>query len=132
MNGHTAMYTLGFLLRGLSRDSSGTTVHVKGGVLDSIDGYVVGGIVPSLVVPAAPEHFLFPEGYGALAQWLSNLPDETMFVGAWLNDGEYHFDAVDIFTRLDPALALAIQRNEKAIWDGFTQQEIEVYRTPRG
>lgn len=130
MNGHTAMYTLGFLLRGLTRDSSGTTVSVKGGVLDSIDGYVVGGIVPSLVVPAAPEHFLFPEGYGALAQWLSDLPDDTMFVGAWLNDGEYHFDAVDIFKWKGLALGTAVQRKERAIWDGYNQKEIAAYVGP--
>ena len=130
MNVNNTLYTFGALLRGLTRDGSGTTVSVKGGVLDSIDGYVVGGIVPSLVIPAVGEHFFSPEGYGDLARWLRDLPENTMFVGAWLNDGEYHFDAVDIFTWKGLALGTAIQRKERAIWDGYNQKEIAAYVGP--
>ena len=125
----TALLTA--LVEGLQRDNTGTTVSVKARrPLDSIDGYVVGGHeTKSLVVKANdndPYQLLYSIGWGGLMEWLYNLPLGVQFVGAWLDNGHYHFDAVDLYSNKELALATARYRGEAAIFDGFHMKEMRV------
>jgi hypothetical protein len=131
MDVNTSISTLGAIVRGLRRDPSGTTVYADNpaALLDSIDGYVVGGFAPSLRVAASEEGYNIlntPEGWGSLAVWLRDLPTNTRYVGAWRDGNDYVFDSVNIYQNRKLALDIAAASNEYSIYDGFAQKEIVV------
>ena len=130
--------TIGALYRGLRRDPAGTTISVRARQpLDSIDGYVVGGFGRTFVAFAnedalSEDIFSDAEGWTQLTRWLRELPDNTSHVGAWLAEGMYYFDVVQIFTNRHVALKVAEANGEMAIWDGIKQVEIPVQEPERG
>jgi len=129
MNNGRVLAVLGALCEGLTRDPRGTTVSVRAkAFLPFIDGYSVGGVGTTLVLASAPPPNFLAEAaaYGSLVGWLKDLPEGTRHVGAWLYEGEYHFDVVDIFTDIDTAIKIAKERGEIAIWDGYRQDEIQL------
>ncbi|WP_029090044.1 hypothetical protein [Brevibacterium album] len=92
-------------------------------------GYVVGGLVPSIVL-AEPDQWL-PDVQDAVARILSDLiVTETVAaaqaVGVWRDSdtGLVYVDASSIIADREDALAVARERGELAVWDRVNGREI--------
>lgn len=81
-----------------------------------ISGYVVGGIVPSEIVPV--------EDSAELARVVSQFVGAYEYVGTWLHNGEIHIDAVEVYQDKHEAIAVGLQRGEIAIWNVADSEEI--------
>lgn len=79
-------------------------------------GYVVGGIMPSVVVPV--------DDIQTLTTTLEHFTSAYDVVGTWLHDGMVHVDAVEIYLELEDALEAGKSLGEIAIWNIAAQEEI--------
>ena len=48
-------------------------------------------------------------------------------LGTWISDGQVYIDAVEIYSFLPTALAVARERGELAVWDAQRGEEVQVY-----
>jgi hypothetical protein len=79
------------------------------------DGYVVGGVVPSLINPT----------WEQVADFVSECPSD--YVGYWYDtDGSLYVDAVEITTSERYARRLCALRSEIAYYDISTDSEVRV------
>lgn len=85
-------------------------------IIDVEQGYVVGGLVQSIIVDADNEDAFWDAFY--------ILYHDHACVGTWLNDGQIHLDAVEIIADEQEALRIGRERGEIAIWDAANAQEI--------
>ena len=79
-------------------------------------GYVVGGVVPSIIVPVDDLETLEYELYQRVKHF--------EYVGTWVHDGEVHIDAVEIYSDLEDAIEVGKSLGEIAIWNIAAQEEI--------
>lgn len=79
-------------------------------------GYVVGGIVSSVVVPV--------EDAQTLTDALECFTSAYDVVGTWLHDGMIHIDAVEIIHNREDAIETGRVRGEIAIWNVADSEEI--------
>lgn len=112
------------IARGVYATPDGGTVPLHVDRFDS--GYVVGGVVPSLVLdPSSPTDTVARE----IAQWVHAHADAIATadsVGWWTDtvDGRVHVDASDIVADRDEALAIGRARGEIALWDIAADTEL--------
>src|SRR5690625_3076894 len=86
-------------------------------------GYIVGGRIPSVVIPAP---LSTPEALNAAVAYIATTLGHTL-VGTWVADnGDLHVDAVEVVFSKPYALDLANKRNEIAIWSIHGSESINV------
>lgn len=101
----------------------GGTFKANGDEVSPIPGYVVGGKVPTLALPATAKVSVYR--IEQIAAWIDENP--SRYYGSWRDgDGVIYLDAVDIVDSLTEAMALGISRGEKAIWDGYDGTEVSL------
>jgi hypothetical protein len=101
-----------------------TGYSVSVGGFQPVSGYMVGGEVESLVLPAEGSHYLSTDDW-LIAHW-DLLSKPGYFAGVW-TDSESGDVYVDISRNVDDlytALAIAAARKELAIWDVANSVEI--------
>lgn len=103
MNGTDIRYIIEY-----TRTNGGCTV-ASGSISESSTGYVVGGKVPTVIVPESDTVAL----HNTIVQF-ANTYDSY---GTWLHDGNVYIDAIDILYDRDSAIALGRARGELAIYD---------------
>jgi hypothetical protein len=101
--------------------NGGGTFNKDGSPIDATEGYVVGGIHPSLTFR---EQTAAIDAAELVAKWVDIHPAECY--GSWKNDGLIHIDAVHIAHNREYALFVAKLRGEKAIYDLAAGEEIFV------
>lgn len=108
-----------------SHESEGYSVNVHGET--PVDGYMVGGEVPSLILKADEMYpYLTTDKWLAEHKFTLNTPG--YYAGIW-KDSETGLTYVDIcrnVTDLYTALAIAENRGEIAIWDVASAKEVRV------
>jgi hypothetical protein len=118
-----------------TRDKGGSTQSARGDkVPDS--GYMVGGVVDSLMFDAMlirdPGHFA--TAYQMITRWIGQHFDmatrANIFLGGWIDyeEGIAYIDLSEHFPEdmRVPAIHMAIERDEIAIWDLGKGEEIRV------
>lgn len=117
-----------------ARGLANATVSEGGATLDASSGrpagwttgYMVGGAVPSLTLPAT----LAPVHVATLADWLASVRPGAIaarqYVGSWIDGATAWFDVSDRLADRADALTLAAARGELAIWDLANAAEIRV------
>jgi hypothetical protein len=86
------------------------------------NGFVVGGIVPSLVIePSA----ITIEAVERTEEWIER-NRSARYYGSWNDAGTIHIDAVDIIEDREEAIRLAEERGELAIYDLAADEEVRV------
>ena len=112
----------------LRKGESGGTLDPNGMVKDVSGHFVVGGVVPSLVITLP---------YG-ITDWNDHIVVQCIadFVkanhvpgtdlGFWLDNGKLHVDVVNLLTDRGEAVELGQERGELAIFDGTTFEDIRL------
>jgi hypothetical protein len=102
------------IIAALESNEDGGTYAMDNGSLPS-DGYMIGGLVPSLINPTASQIAEFVESNSA------------QYVGFWKDaDGTVYVDAVSYTSDERFARRLSALRNEIAFWDVSNSQEVRV------
>jgi len=95
-----------------------------GSIVDALlpdSGYIVGGRIPSVVIPAM---LATPAALNAAVAYIATTLGHTL-VGTWVADnGDLHVDAVEVVHNYDYAMWLANKRNEIAIWSIHESESI--------
>lgn len=99
------------------KHNGGTLDTRTGEIVEFESGYIVGGVVPSLVRPVDDTRLV----HDALD---FTVKANAEHVGIWLNDGHAYVDVVEHVENLQHALALARMRGELAIWDCANSCEV--------
>lgn len=89
-------------------------------------GYIVGGVVPSLVTPDSASYDTMEE---LLRNWVGEHIEKIFLapaVGWWLEDENIHIDVNTHTNNLSAALKLGKAWNQLAIWDIENNCEIRV------
>lgn len=103
----------------------GTIERVSGKPANFESGYVVGGLVPTLVFDADTQvdEFIYH-----VARFIDRQSSTVEYVGVWKDEstGMVHVDAVQWVESRVTAETLGIQRGELAIWDCANGEEIRL------
>lgn len=100
----------------LTLQDGGCTVNRGGVPVDTSTGYVVGGVVPTLVT----------DDFWKLVYWVDANPAD--YYGGWLDSETElaHYDVVSFVADLHDAIKLGTDRGEIAIWDCAANDEIRL------
>jgi len=92
------------------------------------DGYMVGGVVPELIVKEYDAKSLAEHVGAFMTVHAEKLSQPGMHMGTWVNDetGNVHLDVSERFEKKWLALTVAAQRGELAIWDVKVSKSIAV------
>lgn len=118
-------YELAEILADMVKSGEDGTITADGRSLP-VEGYFVGGAIPSLVYKSAGE-----VDRGEIAYWIgTNSPHS--YYGVWVDKETdmVYFDASTFMNFEEWAIPLAVQRSEIAIWDIANSREIRVEGNP--
>lgn len=108
------------------RDNGGTFT-LDGKAVIHERGYLVGGIVPSTVIPVVGTATLADALAGFVRLHSDKLAyREYCYLGTWIHEGRIHIDVSEWFGDRNHALYLARERGELAIWDCQHGNEISL------
>lgn len=118
-------YELAEILADMVKSGEDGTVETRGHGLP-VEGYYVGGAIPSLVYPSADQ-----VDRGEIAYWIGT-KESSQYYGVWVDKetGKVYFDASTFMNYEKYAIPLAAERGEIAIWDIANGQEIRVEGNP--
>lgn len=91
------------------------------------DGYMVGGIVPTLTIPVVGADTLAQCVFDFVVSHHDTLhagPDAPRVVGTWKHEGRIYVDVSEWVADRVRAVGLAHERGELAIWDCYHGNEI--------
>lgn len=112
-----------------SHENEGYSVNVHGEA--PVDGYMVGGEVPSLILPLDAWKPMHNTDEWLTEHWVLLNGEPGLYAGIWTDPetGKTYIDISRNVADLYTALAIADARGELAIWDVASAKEV---RTEKG
>lgn len=113
----------GFVMAVENRD--GATAHLSVENALSIDGYMVGGVVPEITVPV--EEFDWRTAFYGVCDLIKSLESSAKqadALGVWVEDGLAYLDASNVILDRESALSVARSRGEISIYERATEDVI--------
>lgn len=101
--------------------NGGSTFTTAGVIVAPTVGYIVGGILPTIVVPLA--EFTAPFLAGVMQGW-SGHPHYVEMMGTWVHDGHVYIDASEHIIDRATAVETGRMRGEIAIYSMLSGKEI--------
>lgn len=110
-----------------ARSGGGATAHLRRFTHDNVNGYVVGGAVPEIVIPVG--EFDGRAAFYAITRLLKSAEVAGVTIdtlGVWVDGESVYVDAANICYDTPYSLAVAAERGELAIYDRVNGECITV------
>lgn len=110
----------------------GATAHFLQFTHENVNGYVVGGAVPEVVIPV--DQFDGREAFYAITRLLKSAEDAGVTIdtlGVWVDGGLAYVDAANICYGIPYSIEVAMERGELAIYDRVNRECITVPQPKR-